>query len=173
MNIKIDIILNEKGQRLTSKNIHSIRVTRDCIPETDEIEKIVHEEVPKELIDKYVISSGGFIDLNVGDYIKVIDLSNNSYVIRKISKINDKSIRIEDYDSSFGFDGNEISRRKLKLKLEFPTKSEIKKHEENLRRDFLLIEIEDLIDSSNCLFNLKIDVLEEIYRLMKDKDSHI
>lgn len=173
MNIKIDVILNEKGQKLTSKNTYSIRITRDCgIPGDDEIEKIIYEEVPKELVEKYEISYGGFIDLKVGDYIKIINPSNNSYKITKVSKINDKFIGVENYNSNFDYNGKEVSRKKLKLELNFPTESEIKKHEENLRRDFLAREIEEFVEDYSFGI-LKTDVLEEIYRLINDKDSHI
>ena len=73
MKFKIKITLNQKGQKLFSKTHHILSdITRDYSPLTDEdIDEKIREEFSWDFTEKYEVLSGGLIELEEGDYVKV------------------------------------------------------------------------------------------------------
>ena len=178
MKFKIKITLNQKGQKLFSKSFHILSdITRDYSPLTDEdIDEKIREEFSWDFTEKYEVLSGGLIELEKGDYVKVtvIHRDSSTYHISRVSNITDSAICVETELHPFNFSGDEIVGRKRypQKSISIPTKEEVERHLEESKRVDLIEKIENLVGEDDYRLSiLKTEVLEEIYRLLDDPNS--
>ena len=176
MKYLIEVTLNEKGKKLVGKEIYNITTNLDYKPDPKELESIVQNEVPKELIKNIGLIAGGLVDIKVGDYVKLtrIEKVNSSttctYVeIVKVKEIRESTILVENSRYPFDYNGQEHSRRTKNLStIEIPTKEELNAHHYNIKRRTLINKIEDLIeDGALYNSNLKNEQLELILEIIE------
>lgn len=128
------------------------------------------------MVDNYRVTYGGYVDLEVEDFIRVVNFSNpyEPYVITKISKVTDKSIFVEGYNTSFDYNGIERGgRRKSKLKLDFPTQEDINNYKERGLRTSLISQIKEVVEDWDNLGEYKTSVLKKINDLLRDENSKL
>lgn len=177
--IKVDF--NDKGIRLTGKDFYSKTIDINYKPNEEEIKKIVKEDVPEDLIKEITTIEGSFVNLEVGDYIKLneYEIPTRSWQepylksrIEKIKEIKDTLIFIENYNRSFNYDGTEHSKRKkYPSTISIPTLEEIKNHEYRLKHKKLVSEITELVTEDYKLSVLENDKLETILDILLEKDE--
>lgn len=167
--LKVDF--NEKGKKLTGKDFYNKHVNLEYKPDKDEVDKLANEDVPKELIKEVTVIEGSFVNLEIGDYVKLTEITSqysSTYRLEKVKEITDTTIIIENYRYPFDYSGKEHSRRKNNLStIEIPTKKEIEDHKYRLLHGELVNEITELIENDEALSVLSNIELKEILSIIK------